>query len=276
MDIIENIKNSVIQHGHHNNRIYLMQLDTDHIHTIITKLDCMALKNGYGKIFAKIPVTVWNIFKSAGYIKEAVIPGFFAGKYDGYFVAKYYSEKRKKTSAFESVRRIVGQKEKAENTAKSQIITKPLNLSACKESDISEMAAVYQKVFKSYPFPIGRRWYLKCLFKKGALFFCIRIEGRIAAIASADMDPETKSVEMTDFATLPESRKMGFAGRLLRFMDKKVHNLGVKTLYTIARASSNSMNSVFKKNGYYYAGLLKNNTQICGNIQSMTVWYKHL
>jgi hypothetical protein len=59
-------------------------------------------------------------------------------------------------------------------------------------------------------------------------------------------------------------------------MDKKTRKLGIKTAYTIARAASHGMNSVFKNGGYTYSGLLKNNSQICGSIQSMTVWYKHL
>lgn len=276
MDIIENIKKSVIQHGPHNNRIYLMRLDMDDTHNIITELDRMALKNGYGKIFAKIPAPAWNIFKSADYIKEAVVPGFFAGRFDCYFAAKYFSAKRKKIPEFETLRWIVRKKEKHMKILKSRVIPNSLKVSACGESDVSEMASVYRTVFKSYPFPIGRSCHLKNRLREGVLFFCIRIEGQIAAIASADIDPESKSVEMTDFATLPESREMGLAGKLLRFMERKVQNLSVKTLYTIARASSDDMNTIFKKSGYQYAGLLRNNTQICGNIQSMTVWYKHL
>jgi hypothetical protein len=69
LDIIETIKGSVIQHGPHNNRIYLMRLNTDKPHSLIAALDEMALKNGYGKIFAKIPAPSWNAFKSADYIK---------------------------------------------------------------------------------------------------------------------------------------------------------------------------------------------------------------
>jgi hypothetical protein len=44
MDIIENIKGSVIQHGSHNNRIYLMRLKTDDAHSLIAALDDMATK----------------------------------------------------------------------------------------------------------------------------------------------------------------------------------------------------------------------------------------
>ena len=191
MDIIENIKGSVIQHGPHNKRIYLMRLNTDDPHGLIATLDDMALKNGYGKIFAKIPAPSW-------------------------------------------------------------------------------------KAFKSYPFPIQKPTYLKRMIQEGVLYFCICIESRIAAIAAAEIDLDSKNAEMTDFATLPKWRGMGFAGMLLSHMDKKTRKLGIQTAYTIAKAASLGMNSVFKNSGYNYAGLLKNNSQICGSIQSMTVWYKHL
>jgi hypothetical protein len=121
----------------------LIRLNTNDTYGLIAALDDMALKKGYGKIFAIIPATEWNAFKSADYIKEALVPGLFAGT-------------------------------------------------------------------------------------------------------------------------------------LLSHMDKKACELGIKTAYTIARAASPGMNAVFQNSGYNYAGLLKNNSQICGSIQSMTVWYKHL
>lgn len=275
MDIIENIKGSVIQHGPHNNRIYLMRLETDDTHSLIASLDDMASKNGYGKIFAKIPAPAWNAFKSADYIKEAVIPGFFKGKTDGFFIAKYFSAKRQQAQNVEKLLRLV--KQDGERSAKHNHRTGKTarDVVSCKPSDAEEMSVIYQQVFKSYPFPIQKPTYLKRMMKEGVLYFCIRIEGGIAAIAAAEIDLVSKNAEMTDFATLPKWRGKGLAGMLLSHMEKKTRELGIKTAYTIARAASYGMNFVFKNNGYNYAGLLKNNSQICGNIQSMTVWYKH-
>ena len=276
MDIIENIKGSVIQHGPLNNRIYLMGLKTDDTPGLIATLDDMAEKNGYGKIFAKIPAPAWNAFKSADYIKEAVVPGFFTGKTDGFFIAKYFSTRRQKAQNFEKLSRLVKQagERPASNNHRTGRATQ--EVVSCKPSDAAEMSLIYQQVFKSYPFPIQKPAYLKRMMKEGVLYFCIRIEGRIAAIAAAEIDLASKNAEMTDFATLPKWRGIGFAGMLLSFMDKKACELGLKTAYTIARAASYGMNSVFKNSGYNYAGLLKNNSQICGSIQSMTVWYKHI
>ena len=276
MDLIKNIKGSVVQHGPHNNRIYLMRLNTDDTHGLIATLDDMALKNGYGKIFAKISEPAWNAFKSADYIKEAVVPGFFTGKTDGFFIAKYFSAERQKVQNVENLLRFVKQagEGSANNINRNDRATR--DVVSCKPSDAAEMSVIYRQVFKSYPFPIHKPIYLKRIMKEGVLYFCVRIEGRIAAIAAAEIDLVNKNAEMTDFATLPKWRGMGFAGMLLIHMDKKIRKLGVKTAYTIARAASHGMNSVFKNNGYNYAGLLKNNSQICGSIQSMSVWYKHI
>jgi len=276
VDRIENIKGSVIQHGPHNNRIYLMRLNTEDTHGLIAALDDMALNIGYGKIFAKIPAPSWAAFKSAGYIKEAVIPGFFTGKTDGFFIAKYFSSGRQKTQDIEKLLRPVKQAGDgfANNTHRTGRPAR--NVVACKPSDAEEMSVIYQQAFKSYPFPIQKPTYLKRMMQEGVLYFCIRIKGRIEAIAAVEIDLVGQNAEMTDFATNPKLQGMGLAGMLLSHMDEKTCKLGIKTAYTIARAGSHGMNSVFKNGGYNYAGLLKNNSQICGSIQSMTVWYKHL
>ena len=276
MDNIENIQGSVIQHGPHNNRIYLMRLNTSNTFGLIPILDELALKNDYGKIFAKIPEPEWKVFKSADYVKEAVVPGFFNGKTDGYFIAKYFSAGRQKTADFEKLLRPVNEPGEnfAHNKHRSGGVAR--DIIRCHPSDAAEMSVIYQRVFKSYPFPIQEPAHLVRMMQEGVRYFCIRSEGRIAAIAALEIDLEDKNAEMTDFATVPKYRGRGFAGMLLRYMDAKACELGIKTVYTIARAASHGMNYVFNSNRYNYAGLLKNNTQICGCIQSMTVWYKHL
>jgi hypothetical protein len=48
------------------------------------------------------------------------------------------------------------------------------------------------------------------------------------------------------------------------------------TAYSISRATSYGMNIALGKLGYTYGGLLTNNTNIAGRIESMTVWHKQL
>ena len=63
---------------------------------------------------------------------------------------------------------------------------------------------------------------------------------------------------------------------LLLEMEQAMPGLGISTLYTIARACSHGMNITFARCGYTYGGMLVNNTQISGAIESMNVWYKRL
>ena len=82
VDGIENIHGSIVQHGPFNDRIYVLYLAAGDPHRLISKLDQMAKQYGYGKILAKIPAIYSQNFFSAGYVKEAEIPGFFNGKTD--------------------------------------------------------------------------------------------------------------------------------------------------------------------------------------------------
>lgn len=253
-----------------------MRWNTHDTHGLIAALDDLAIENGYEKIFAKIPAPKWNAFKSANYIEEAVVPKFFAGKTDGFFMSKYFSAGRQMAPNVDKLSGLFKQAGGASKNNTHKTGAAGRSVEPCKPSDAAEMSVIYRQVFESYPFPIQKPAYLKRMLKEGVLYFCIRIKGRIAAIAAAEIDLAGKNVEMTDFATLPEWRGMGFAGMLLRHMERETRKLGIQTAYTIARAASHGMNSVFKKSGYHYSGLLKNNSHICGSIQSMTVWYRHL
>jgi putative beta-lysine N-acetyltransferase len=253
-----------------------MRLNLEKTNDLIPALEKLALDKGYEKIFAKIPAPAFPVFKSAGYRKEAVIPGLYSGTTDGCLAAKYFSTKRQ-TAATKDILLPLN-KPTGENGAEHNrpAATNAHRISVCHRSDVNEMSALFRQVFKTYPFPIHRPEFLMRMMEDNAIYFCIRIEGLIAAIAAAEMDVEDRNAEMTDFATLPRWRKMGFAGLLLHHMETTVAGLGIKTVYSIARAASAGMNKVFFNMGYQHAGVLKNNSQICGSIESMAVWYKHL
>jgi putative beta-lysine N-acetyltransferase len=275
-DVVEHIDGSIIQHGAFNNRIYLMRLNTVDIEGLIVTLEKLSHDNGYGKILAKIPATAWSFFKTAGFLKEAVIPGFFNGRIDGYFIAKYFSASRQNDTQVEHQKKALGL-----NGAGT---VDPIDLRhrtdqavvSCQASDAEEISKLYRMIFQSYPFPIHQPVYLKQMIDKGVRYFGIRKAGRLVAVAATEIDPHAENAEMTDFATRPEWRDKGFAEILLRHMDRKVAEMGLKTTYTIARVGSAAINRVFQRRGYAYAGWLKNNTQIGGRIESMAVWYKRL
>jgi putative beta-lysine N-acetyltransferase len=270
-DRIETIYGSVVQHGRHNDRIYVMHLhDTDHGRLIET-LDRMAVEHGYGKIFAKIPATAWHTFQAAGYIREALVPGFFNGQIDGLFVAKFLSKDRQRGTRHP----IQGLTDSGQKKQK-RLAVPTIIIDACTPADSDAMAAVYDQVFESYAFPIHRSEHICNMMRNNAIYYCARIKNRMVALAAAEIDRMNQCCEMTDFATLPDYRRMGLAAVLLDRLGQEALSRGIKTAYTIARADSIGMNRVFKDRGYCYAGCLKKNTQIGGRIRSMHVWYKRL
>lgn len=94
-DKIDKIGDSIIHHGKSSNRVYVMSLDHNDLPIITQKLDILASENGYTKIIAKIPIGYKDDFESYGYQTEAVVPKFYNGENDGYFICKYFDDIRK-------------------------------------------------------------------------------------------------------------------------------------------------------------------------------------
>lgn len=275
VDVLETLYGSKVQHGPHSDRIYVLHLAPGEPNSLISKLDQMAQLHGYGKIFAKIPETCWHDFFSAGFVKEAEIPDFFNGDTACYFVSKFFENRQQTNENFSELYRLARKDSCRSIDCSSK--EKPDNIELCFPADAEELSLVYQRVFPSYPFPIFNPSYVTQIMNEDVTHYCIRMEGDIVATAAIESDSQGQCAEMTDFATLPEWRGNGFAESLLRYMDDMIDGTGdIKTVYTIARATSYGMNSVFRKCGYIYSGLLINNTQISGCIRSMAVWYKHI
>jgi beta-lysine N6-acetyltransferase len=275
-DVIETIGSSIIQHGPENDRVYLMKLHPDDFQHIVDQLDKLASSRGYSKIFAKVPRRNMDRFVAGGYELEASIPAFFPDGDAACFMGKYFTAARRVEPQPQLVKEIL--------TASGvqgpirQLAPLPSGCSArvAREEDAVEMAEVYREVFATYPFPIHDPEFLKAAMSGSTVFFGVWKEGRIIAISSAEMDLSSRSVEMTDFATLPDYRGHGLALNLLQQMEETVHSRGIRSLFTIARAYSFGMNITFARDGYSFGGTLTNNTNISGSLESMNVWYKIL
>lgn len=272
-DKMEKLGNSLIQHGPDNRRIYLMKLDPSDLPELVGQLDQLAKQNGYTKIFAKVPAPSAKQFLAAGYRQEGTIPLFYKGETDAVFLGKFIDPSRAETPQQAEIENII---KLAESKAGSELRPLPegYRLRPATEDDCTEMAEVYRTVFASYPFPIHDPEYLKETMRSHVCYFVAEKDGHIAAAASGEMDRENFNAEMTDFATLPEHLGNGLAVHLLNYMDPAMHERGIRTLYTIARAISPGMNITFAKCGYRFGGTLINNTQISGSIESMNLWYR--
>ncbi len=275
-DHIEKIAGSLIQHGPFNDRVYLMKLATDDFENLPSVIEDIAQENNYSKIFSKIPVSAKEYFLSRGHIEEAHIPGFFNGDEDASFMAKYLSPVRMQEPNSQENSSVLKAAISKFNVSKDVKLSDDEQFIVCSETDTSEMADLYRQVFPSYPFPISDVTYLLRTMSEDSVYFGIRRNGKLVAVSSCEMDIANSNVEMTDFATVPESRGKGYSYYLLDEMENNMREIGIKTAYTIARARSYGMNTVFSRHSYIYAGTLVNNTNISGGIESMNIWYKKL
>jgi len=273
-DKIESYKGNTIQHGHYNDRIYLMKVASFPSAGLPYELIELAKTNGYSKIFAKVPKNIAELFFNTGFLEEARIPAFFSGKQPAVFMGYYLNAERIKEPDIERMENILKIAFGKRPTYEVQPLANRYILRKCHETDVFVMAKIYQEIFPSYPFPIHDPDYLLKTMQSHIDYFGIETEDGLVAVSSAEVDKEAGNVEMTDFATLPEWRRNNFSQQLLARMENEMKKKNIKTAYTIARAMSVGMNVTFSKAGYQFGGRLKNNTNISGRIESMNVWYK--
>ncbi len=273
-DIVEKWRSSLLQHGEYNNRVYLMKLADADGKEIISYLNQLAKSHGYTKIFAKIPERLKYEFDADGYIQEAFIPQFYQLQESACFMAKFLDEKRKTDPNLERIKNVLETAKAKAATIDRVKLAPPFSFQIATEEDIPQRVTVFRKVFATYPFPIHDPDYIKKTMNRNVRYFLICKDEQVVAVSSAEIDFQGKNVEMTDFATLPEYRGMGFALYLLYQMETVMKKTDIRCFHTIARAMSYGMNITFAKRGYKYSGTLVNNTNISGQLESMNVWYK--
>lgn len=273
-DRIEKLDGALIHHGKANNRLYLMKWNGEKPVPLLAAMNRLVTDNGYTKVFIKVPASQADFFTAAGFEEEARIPSYY-GAEACIFMGKFIDTARKivRPDIQETIdrNRALARGRKPEE---SPLLAEGYTLRELGSEDCSQLAVLYQQVFKTYPFPVHDPVYLEQTMEDHVVYFGVFSGNRLVAASSAEMDEETASVEFTDFATNPEYRGNSFASTLLGEMQKAMIARGIITQYTIARALSAGMNITFAKAGYRYAGTLVNNTDISGTIESMNVWYR--
>lgn len=274
MDKSEIIGRSLVQHGPESRRVYLMHLHPDDFPHIIEQIEQLAQTSHYTKLFAKIPARLGIAFKAAGYEMEAMVPGFFNGTEDAFFMVRYPDPKRRipNHEELEAFQQLL----MAKSSHKLPPLDSQHDLRLLRADDAPEMTDVFRQVFDSYPFPIFDAGFLRESMARETRYFGLFHRDKLVGISSAECNDQLKHAEMTDFAVLPNQRGKKIASHLLSAMEDYLIQKAFKTFYTIARLKSLSMNKTFLNNRYRFAGTLVNNTQIAGCIESMNVWYKNV
>lgn len=277
-DRIEKFGGSLLQHGPGNDRVYLMKLQNEDLPDLLGYIDELVERHDYSKVFAKIPATISGPFLEAGYHQEAQVPGFYQGEIDGLFMASYPQAERRVDEDLPRVEEVLAAaRTKVGTTAVVSLAdTEADQCRLALPDDCTAMAELYQRVFRSYPFPIHDPDYLARTMEDHVTYAGVWNGEDLIALASAEVDVAGSHAEMTDFATDPAYRGQGLAHLLLAELEALMIDANIQTGYTIARATSFGMNITFAKSGYEFGGTLVKNTQISGGLESMNVWYKPL
>lgn len=280
-DRTEEIRGAVVHHGPVSDRAYLLRSSGEAC-VDVEVLEGLGAEMGYGKLFAKVSSGDREAFERAGFVTEARVPLAYSGE-EILFCSRFLDPDREVESTEDEVELVLGESASASSGTEGTPLADPAEgelegyeLRVADMPDAPEVARLYAEVFESYPFPITSPGFIAGEMKSGTVFVVAVAETRIVAAASAEVDSTTASCEMTDFATVSEHRGAGLASALLERLESAARDRGVMTAYTIARATSAGMNIVFARRGYRYGGLLVNNTGICGDIESMNVWYRSI
>lgn len=276
MDIVISLGKSLIQHGSFNDRIYLMKIHPDDAGIIFQLLTDLHTKYNYAKIVMKIPESLEDIYKSVYTVQEARIPGFYQGDEDALFLSRFIDTARALDDAYDQIQKNI--QISLEKTSTPSQIIEPLEWTIREATieDISQICALYQRTFETYPFSIHEPDYLKKMMNEGVHFFVGETSDGIIAAGSCEIDRYASAVEMSDLAIDAAYKGLGLSKKLLSCMEQQMKEEGIKTTYTICRGGPLPVNRLFARAQYHYGGTLINNTNICGKIESMNVWYKSL
>lgn len=207
---------------------------------------------------------------------EAVIKGFFADRADAH-IWVYYTEPARadhpRDRQHDGVVVLAESKQPGEWSLpaeyQSEIAT---------EADARDIAGMMMDAFSDYPTPINSSTIAEQIRTKANLFRVVRsLSGRPVAVASAEIDHELRTVEMTDCVTIPEGRGRGLMVGLLQQLERDVaERYQMADFYTLARADEIGMNCVFAKLGYEYTGRLVNNCRMPNGWESVNVWCRNV
>lgn len=283
-DRTELIGGALVHHGPMSDRAYLVKPGPDPAADVAV-LERLAREFCYGKLFAKVPADAFETYAAAGFIAEARVPLSGPGS-ELVFCSRFTDPARADDVNKAAVSHVLARCTDVDGHLTAGRSGSQKRMMASTESgvsvrladmrDVESLADLYAEVFESYPFDIDSPGFLRSAMSQGTVFAVALDRNRIVAAASAELDDCNSSGEMTDFATRSDYRGTGLASTLLQVLESEALSRRVSTAYTIARATSTSMNRVFATGGYSYGGTLINNTGICGGLESMNVWYRAL
>ncbi len=260
---------------HYNQRIKILSYEGDGIENLVLHVRSLAELNGFDKCICMAPRRDWQRFLRFGYVLEAVVSHYLQGE-DAFVMSKFGSQERLTSVPLMEETHLIEKILERPLDAPLQPLPAGHSVRLARREDIPAMIALYRRIFESYPSPLVYEGYLETVFQKETLFAVCAHGDRIVAAASAELAEPHRAAELTDCATLPEARGKSLMSHILGFLEKELVRRRFVCAYTMARARSYGMNTVFHRLGYVFSGRLVNNCDIYGAFEDMNIWVKRL
>ncbi len=258
-----------------NRRLKVYDLSAKDLSASIAAAPDAAEEQVIGKVTAYALPGESHLWEDLGFRQEAVIRGFYSDSVDAHLWAAYPNPQREdcvRDAQHEAAVSIAESKEPLATTA----LLPGYDCRIASPEDAADIADLMSQTFPVYPTPISEH-VIGEQIRTGSNHFRL-VEnpyGDLVAVASAELDLERSSAEMTDCATRPDLRGRGLMAHILSKLETDLlRRFGISDLYTIARADEVGMNCVFSKLGYEYTGRLVNNCRMPNGWESMNVWCK--
>lgn len=258
---------------HINERLKVKDFQTKDYRALTEYLESVCQKNNLTKIILVAGESNWQQLFTTGFLLEAINPSFFKGK-PGFHLSKFLAQERKNSILWDREEEVLHKARQVAPTFKS--LPEDYEIRTADVKDIPQLAELFSAVFETYPTPVGQEDYLIKAINNNNIFKAIFHENKIVSAASLDIDPSSLSAELTDCATLPEYQGQSLMSHLVLHLEEEGKSRGLITLYTIARAISVGVNSIFARFDYNYYGRFIKNCHICGQFEDMNLWAKTL
>lgn len=159
----------------YNKRIRVLDYEGPDIGGMVTRLDYLAEKNKFGKVYLKAKSYDWEKFLSEGYILEGIFKYYYKGN-NAYSMAKFYDQQRRISYDIEKENKIIKEVtmdnqslNDIEVTYKGEAPTGYV-LRYANYDDLEKIAKLYDRVFETYPIPLNQKLYLERLMDGKTLF----------------------------------------------------------------------------------------------------------
>ncbi|MFJ5965871.1 putative beta-lysine N-acetyltransferase [Bacillus sp. NPDC093026] len=228
---------------------------------------------GASKVIVKVRREHMPFFLEKGFRLEGVFSHYFLGS-DAYGMSLFLTEERMRCPYWLKEDEIVASIQEKPIKSDPEKWQDDYVMRKANISDTQMLAKLYDTVFETYPTPMNKPDYIQKVMEEGTVFYAVEHDGQIVSAASAEINATYGHAELTDCATLPSYRKLGFMHHLILALEKELQSIYIYVFYSLARALSYGMNQVFYQLGYTYTGRFQNNCYIFDKIEDMNLWVK--